>query len=105
MPLRIIPTTTIGATIVSSRISGCRRIHSWARSRIRRLCTMPDRRMCVADVVEVGAGVVGQQHAQRLLEVPGPQSVSAFLALRVGQHRADVEGAVAGHAVRTSDAG
>lgn len=47
VPLRIIPTTTIGAATRSSRISGWRRIHSWVRSRIRRLCTMPERRMWV----------------------------------------------------------
>jgi hypothetical protein len=42
VPLRIMPTTTTGAATISSAISRCRRNHSVARSRIRRLCTVPD---------------------------------------------------------------
>jgi hypothetical protein len=45
VPLRIIPTTTIGAAMRSSVIAGFRRIHSCARNLMRRLCTIPDRSM------------------------------------------------------------
>jgi len=42
----IMPTTTTGATTRSRMMSGFRLIHSCERSRIRKLCTSPDRRMC-----------------------------------------------------------
>ena len=50
-------------------------------------------------------GVVVQQHRQRSLEIPGAPVGEGFLALRVGQHRGQVEGLEVAHAVRTSGAG
>ena len=96
------PTTTIGASIGSSRISGCRRIHSCGAQPHPQ--TVHDARPqdVFPDRVEAGARVVVQQDRQRLLELPGAPVGERFLALRIGQHRA--EGEVV-HAVRISDAG
>ena len=79
VPLRIIPTTTTGAAITSSAISGWRRTHSCARSRIRRLCTTPGAQDERADLVEPGAAVAVEQHAERLLERARPEVVELLL--------------------------
>ena len=57
------------------------------------------------DRVEVGLGVIGQEHAQRAFELPRAPIGKCLLALRIGQNASEVEGVRGFHAVRTSGDG
>ena len=68
------PTTTTGSTTCSSAISGCRRNHSCARSRIRRLWTTPPRSRCAPTSLSPAPAYASSRTPSGSSNAPGPKS-------------------------------
>ena len=104
VPLRIIPTTTIGGgdlLVEDLRVAADPLLGAQPHAQAVHDAGPQDVR---ADGVEIGVRVVGQQHPQRALEIARAPIGQRLLALRVGHDRRVASKAL-GHAVRTSGGG
>ena len=89
VPLRIIPTTTTGSSTASSAISGWRRNHSCARSRIRSECTTPLPRIIAPTSLSRAPAYASTSTPSGSSNAPGPEVVEPLLGPGLGHERVD----------------